>query len=119
MKSPNPWLILLNDFCHDLFTGLWFGSFITLAVLRSKAGADGLTAIEAPLLSELIRTFTALCLINLGLIVMTGIFRFVYYRNWDGAGMKDVKKKLLIIKHAVLGTAFLAGTFAVVYWSLT
>lgn len=117
MRTPNPWLILLNDFCHDLFTGLWFGSFITLAVLRARN--DGtLTAAEAPLLTELTQVFTALCLINLGLIIMTGIFRFLYYRNWDGSGMKDVKKKLLIIKHAVLGTAFLGGTFAVMYWSI-
>jgi hypothetical protein len=36
-----PWLILLNNFCHDLFTGLWFGSFIVLYVLRDYVKEQG------------------------------------------------------------------------------
>lgn len=115
IKTPNPWLILLNDFCHDLFTGLWFGSFITLAVLRHKTVTPG--SESAALLGELVGTFTFLCYLNLGLIIATGVFRFFYYRHWDGSQMKEVKKRLLIIKHAVLGTSFLAGTAAVFWWT--
>lgn len=106
-----PWLILINDFCHDLFTGLWFGSFVTLVVLRGKVG-------DAALLGELNRVFTVICLASLSAIMLTGIFRFFYYRNWDGAGMADVKKRLLKIKHALLGTSMLVGTGLVVVWAL-
>lgn len=106
-----PWLILINDFCHDLFTGLWFGSFVTLLVLREKAG-------DPALLAELAGIFTRLCLASLGAIILTGVFRFLYYRNWDGAGMAAIKKRLLIVKHALLGTSMLVGTGLVIAWAL-
>lgn len=117
MKTPNPWLVILNDFFHDLFTGLWFGSFVTLAMLHDRATSGSLTPDQLTLMTDLVGFFKWFCLASLGLIVCTGIFRFFYYRNWDGIPMKDVKKKLLIIKHAVLGTSFLAGTVLVFVWS--
>ncbi|HEY3327680.1 MAG TPA: hypothetical protein VGK14_11010 [Novimethylophilus sp.] len=106
-----PWLILINDFCHDLFTGLWFGSFVTLFILHGKVG-------DPVLLAELTRLFTWLCLASLLAIMLTGICRFFYYRNWDGAEMADIKKHLLKIKHALLGTAMLVGTGLVIAWVL-
>jgi hypothetical protein len=111
-----PWLILINDFCHDLFTGLWFGSFVTLVILRQKAGSGALDASQLSLMSELTGVFYWMTFAMLGAIVMTGVFRFFYYRDWDGAGMKHVKKRLLIIKHAVLGSSFLLGTLLVLVW---
>ena len=60
-----PWLILINDFSHDLFTGLWFGSFVTLIVLRGKVG-------DPVLLGELNHVFTVLCLSSLIAIMLTG-----------------------------------------------
>ncbi len=106
-----PWLILINDFCHDLFTGLWFGSFLTLVILRGKLG-------DPVLLGELTDTFFWLCLASLGAIIMTGIFRFFYYRNWDSAEMAGIKKRLLKVKHAILGSSMLLGTGLVVAWAL-
>ena len=117
MKTPNPWLVILNDFFHDLFTGLWFGSFVTLAMLHNRASGGSLTPDQIALMTELMGFFKWFCLASLGLIVCTGIFRFFYYRGWDGIPMKDVKKKLLIIKHAVLGSSFLLGTVMVFVWS--
>ena len=112
-----PWLIILNDFCHDLFTGLWFGSFVTLVVLRGKAARPGLDAGAQALVAELAGLFTWLTIAMLGCIVATGVFRFFYYRDWDGVHNKQVKKRLLIIKHAVLGSSFLIGTVLVVAWA--
>lgn len=106
-----PWLILINDFCHDLFTGLWFGSFVTLFVLRGKVG-------DPALLGELTNLFFWLCLASLAAIIMTGIFRFFYYRNWDSTEMAGVKKQLLKIKHAILGSSMLLGTGLVIAWAL-
>lgn len=106
-----PWLILINDFSHDLFTGLWFGSFITLFILRSKVG-------DPVLLGELTNLFTLLCLSSLIMIMLTGMFRFFYYRNWDSANNAVVKKRLLKIKHALLGSLMLGGTVMVVIWAL-
>lgn len=112
-----PWLILLNDFCHDLFTGLWFGSFITMAVMRHKAGQPGLDAGQQALMAELVSLFSGLTMAMLLCIIATGIFRFFYYRDWDGVHNRAVKKRLLIIKHAVLGSSFLIGTVLVGIWS--
>jgi hypothetical protein len=106
-----PWLILINDFCHDLFTGLWFGTFVTLVVLRGKVG-------DPALLSDLTRIFTVLCLASLIAIMLTGIFRFFYYRNWDGPEMAAIKKRLLKIKHALLGALMLGGTGLIIAWAL-
>lgn len=106
-----PWLILINDFCHDLFTGLWFGSFVTLVVLRGKVG-------DPVLLGELTHLFTILCLSSLIAIMLSGIFRFFYYRDWDGKDMAGIKKRLLKIKHALLGGSMLGGTGLVIWWAL-
>ena len=105
------WLILINDFSHDLFTGLWFGSFVTLIVLRGKVG-------DPVLLGDLTRVFTVICLSSLIAIMLTGIFRFFYYRNWDSADMASIKKRLLKIKHALLGSLMLVGTGVVIAWAL-
>ena len=113
-----PWLILLNDFAHDLFTGLWFGSFVTMFVLHGRAGDPTLDAGQLMLLDELINVFFWATFASLGPIIMTGVFRFFYYRDWDGVAMKDVKKRLLIIKHAVLGSSLLIGTGFVLVWGL-
>ena len=113
-----PWLILLNDFAHDLFTGLWFGSFVTMFVLHRRAADPALDAGQIALMDELISVFFWSTFISLGLIIMTGVFRFFYYRQWDGVAMKDVKKRLLIIKHAVLGSSLLIGTGFVLVWGL-
>jgi hypothetical protein len=109
------WLILINDFCHDLFTGLWFGSFVTVFVLRGKVG-------DPALLQELTTLFTWLCLSSLFAIMLTGMCRFFYYRNWD-SGWNDaekvsIKKRLLKIKHALLGGSMVLGTGLVIAWAL-
>jgi len=106
-----PWLILINDFCHDLFTGLWFGSFVTLIVLRNKVG-------DPVLLGELNYLFTILFLSALIAIMLSGIFRFFYYRDWDSKEMAGIKKRLLKIKHALLGGSMVGGTVLVIWWAL-
>ena len=106
-----PWLILINDFCHDLFTGLWFGSFVTVLVLRGRVG-------DPVLLGDLTRLFTWLCLGSLLAIMFSGMFRYFYYRDWDSTGMAEIKARLLKIKHALLGSSMLIGTGFVIVWAL-
>jgi uncharacterized membrane protein len=113
-----PWLILINDFSHDLFTGLWFGSFVTMFILHGRAVDATLDAGQLTLIGELEGTFFWLTFTSLGFIALTGILRSRYYRQWDGTAMKEVKKRLLIIKHAVLGSALLIGSGFVLAWGL-
>ncbi len=110
-----PWLILLNNFLHDLFTGLWFGSFITLYVLRYNTAE----ITPAPVwLNDLNMFFFVFCIASLGLIGASGTFRFFYYRDWDGGAYDDahLKKQMLAVKHAVLGTSFVGGTVLSFVW---
>tara|TARA_R110002167_G_scaffold1878_3_gene9262 strand:- start:4750 stop:5097 length:348 start_codon:yes stop_codon:yes gene_type:complete len=112
-----PWLILLNNFCHDLFTGLWFGSFVTIYVLRIKAAELGA---PGPWLEQLNSFFFAFCWISLLLVCLTGLFRFLFDRHGDGGIGKhnwQVKKQMLIVKHAVLGIAFVGGSWLIYLWT--
>lgn len=113
-----PWLILLNDFAHDLFTGLWFGSFVTMFVLHRRAADPALDAGQLALMKELVDVFFWATLASLVAIVMTGVFRFFYYRDWDGRHNAETKKRLLQIKHAVLGSSLLIGTGFVIAWGM-
>lgn len=111
-----PWLILLNNFSHDLFTGLWFGSFATLYLLRQKLTSLGL---PASAVDELNQFFYHFCLFSLLLIGLSGLFRFFYYRDWDD-GKHDapaLKRKMLIVKHAFFGSSFLLGTVMAFIWT--
>lgn len=110
-----PWMILLNNFCHDLFTGMWFGSFITLWVLEDKMAEIGE---QAQWLSELSVFFFYLCIFSLVTVSLTGLFRYLYYKNWN-EGKKEspqLKKQMLIVKHAVFGTSFLGGSILSYLW---
>lgn len=100
-----PWLILINDFAHDLFTGLSFGGFLTMLVLRQRVGDPALDAGQLTLMNELVDVFFWVTLASLGCIILTGLFRYFYYRTWDGSDMKDIKKRQLIIKHAMLDSS--------------
>ena len=111
-----PWMILLNNFCHDLFTGLWFGSFITLYVLRSKTAELGVTG---QWLVELNDFFFVFCIFSLVMVSLTGLFRYLYYRNWDESKKEspELKRQMLIVKHAVLGIAFVGGSWLSYLWT--
>lgn len=113
-----PWLILLNDFAHDLFTGLWFGSFVTMFVLHRRAADPTLDVGQRALMGELVDVFFWATIASLAAIIATGICRFFYYRDWDGQHNAQTKKRLLKIKHAVLGSSLLIGTGFVIAWGL-
>jgi hypothetical protein len=111
-----PWLILLNNFSHDLFTGLWFGSFVTLFLLREKTSN---MALPADSVTELNQFFFNFCLVSLLLISVSGLFRFFYYRDWDDGkhDAPELKRKMLIVKHAFFGSSFLIGTILAYTWT--
>ncbi len=117
MKS---WLYLINNFAHDLFTGIWFGSFIGLYTCHRQV--NGLTEVPpalATFASELQNQFFWLGNAALVLIMLTGLVRFLYRRDWDKMEEPGkLKKPILIVKHAFLGTAFIVGSVFAVLWTL-
>jgi uncharacterized membrane protein len=112
-------LTILNAFVHDIATGTWISALVLISILHvetSKAAWDASRALVAPLASK----FMVLAWASLVVIMLTGVVRMVTWKvfGWTGDVSRD-RVKLLKVKHALLGTAFLAGTVwmaVVVYW---
>ena len=109
---------LINNFAHDLFTGIWFGSFVGIFVVHTKAGAQmdrvpGATR----LIGELNHSFLWLGALSLLLVMLTGVVRYLYRRQWDGLeNPGQFKKPILIVKHVLLGFSFVVGSFYAYQW---
>lgn len=106
-----PWLVLLNDFSHDLFTGTWIGSFIALVFLRTHTG-------DAVLLGDMSRLFTWICIGSVVALALCGMSRR-YLRNTLGnAALTGMQYRLMRLRHALLGTSMLGGTGLVIAWAV-
>ena len=84
-------LTIINAFVHDVATGTWVASLVFITVLHRETSTPAWT--------------------SLVVILVTGVVRMLTYKvfGWTGDVSRD-RVRLLKIKHAVLGTVFLAGT---------
>lgn len=104
------WLVIINNFVHDLFTGLWISTILVIYLLGRKADFAQGTPL-ATSLQEVMRVFFWLGIFSILIIIVTGIFRLREYRSKNSGGSEPIKNKLLILKHILLGGVFLAGTY--------
>lgn len=100
------WLIIINNFIHDLFTGLWISTIIVIYLLEKKVH---FVPIEP--LKDVMKVFFGLGIFSLLIIIITGIFRSINYKFTNSGTFGTVKKKILIIKHILLGLILLWGTY--------
>ncbi len=109
------WFFIINYFAHDFFSAFWLACFIVLIILRQSAGLPGPVPADSALAHELFQLFFWLQMISLGLIAVTGYLRS---KDTGGRAAQDPAKakQFLIVKHAVLGTFFLAATGISVVW---
>lgn len=112
------WLYLINNFAHDLFTGLWFGCFALLGYLRHRlSAAEGQELISGAFAADLLKQLYWLGAVSLGGVLLTGLFRFFYRKEWDRMESSPAAKKTLLIgKHIVLLSAFLVGSVLMTLW---
>ena len=103
-------LTILNSFVHDVATGTWISTLLLLTLLHLETRGAAWAPV-APLLPGLKAEFMALTWASLVVIAITGVIRALTFRafGWTGDIAKD-RVRLLKIKHALLGTTFLAGT---------
>ena len=98
-------LRIVNNFVHDLATGFWLAVVIVEAALRRELSASGLLAPGRPVL--------ALCFWSavgsLVVILATGVVRTATYRDHQNPNA-ELKRRLLVAKHVLLGAAFTLGT---------
>lgn len=107
------WLIIINNFVHDLFAGLWISTILVIYILGRKVRfAEEI--LLAPL-KDVMRVFFWLGIFSISMIIMTGIFRFFNYRTTNPGTSepirKNMKTKILILKHILLGLVFVGGTY--------
>lgn len=103
-------LIITNGFIHDLATGTWLGSLL-LMYLTTKLAAKQLPDANVELMvSEMLAYLWALALICLGLMMLTGIGRAYSLKRYGWTGdIAQSRKKLLLIKHVLLGIMVCGG----------
>ncbi|AVX20866.1 hypothetical protein SAMN02745885_02037 [Carboxydocella sporoproducens DSM 16521] len=100
------WLIVTNSFIHDTATGLWLAGLFLLGKIKASYGQDAL-------FWEL-NTWVWLALV---LILVTGALRGISFRyyGWTGDVARE-RKRLLLIKHGILGVVWTAGL--IYHWQL-
>ena len=104
---------IINNFTHDLFTGLWTSAILVIYLLNKRTNEQALLAVE---LHAIMNVFFWLGIFSIAMILGTGLIRFVYYRP-EIDGSERIKKSLLIYKHLLLGAVFIAGTFLAYRWT--
>jgi hypothetical protein len=103
--------VVVNNFAHDLFTGLWTSSLLVILLLDRKSGSPGGMLI-ASALHEVMRTFFWVGVASLVAVLLSGGVRLFYYKA-EGAGQdSEIKKELLIVKHVLFAFVFIGGTYA-------
>ena len=105
--------MIINNFAHDLFTGLWTSSILVIYLLRERAHAQTLVATE---LQTIIIWFFWLEIVSLIVVLGTGGIRFLYYKPATD-GSESTKKSLLIAKHLLFTVVFAGGTLLAYRWT--
>lgn len=94
-------LIILNSFLHDMATGAWISTLFMINFIKDEE-----------LTTRLQGKLFILAVVCFVIVIITGIIRGVTFRyyGWTGDVAKG-RKRLLMVKHIVLGTVFLAGLY--------
>lgn len=103
-------LFVVNNFVHDLFTGLWASSLFVIYLLDAKARSLGGLLISSAL-HDVMRTFFRLGVASIAVIIVTGSLRLFYYRTESIGDDREIKKELLIVKHVLFAVVFIGGTY--------
>lgn len=102
------WLRVVNSFTHDLATGFWFALVFVAAGLRRELAEAGLLAAGRPVLGAAFHWAVG----ALVTVLVTGVARAVAYEP-PPEPERQVKRRLLALKHALLGVSFVIGTLYV------
>lgn len=100
-------LTVIIGFVHDFASGCWAATVFAVAYLDSRVIDEGISAV----LGELERSFFWIGIVCIVVVFATGAGRtFTYVDQHYGPDAERQRRRLLIIKHAVLATVFGAGT---------
>jgi len=105
--------VILNGFVHDFAAGIWLAAVAAIVLIHRMH--QGLAVDIVTILNRLEHIFFWSSVVAMVVIVATGAGRtFTYVENWYGPDAERVRRRMLIIKHVVLFSAFGVG-YLVVY----
>jgi hypothetical protein len=112
LRSRRAWWIV-NDFIHDMSTGLWAASLLVIWVLSRRAASASAEVAEALRAAEQ-AVFWLLVAALIGLAV-TGAVRLAYWRRATPPAALAEKRALLAAKHVAFFVVYGLGTVWA-YW---
>ncbi|GLI38619.1 hypothetical protein KI811_09785 [Geobacter hydrogenophilus] len=105
--------VILNGFLHDFAAGIWLAAIAAIALIHRMHQAQHQEIVAV--LNRLEHIFFWASVVAMVVIMATGAGRtFTYVDNWYGVDAERVRRRMLIVKHVVLFSAFGAG-YLVVY----
>lgn len=108
-------LAVLNNFIHDIATGLWLTSFLLGFEINRRWGGHNL---NLNIILPIQKFLFAIWLIALFIIILTGIVRRKTYTTYlYGVEIETRRKTILIIKHILFGVFCLGGVYFFIKWS--
>ncbi|ABB30839.1 hypothetical protein GeomeDRAFT_0914 [Geobacter metallireducens RCH3] len=100
--------VILNGFVHDFAAGIWLAAIASIALIHRMHQLRSPEVVA--ILNRLEHIFFWTSVVSMVFIMATGAGRtFTYVDNWYGADAERVRRRMLIIKHVVLLSAFGAG----------
>jgi len=100
-------LVVLNGFIHDFAAGIWLAAIVTIVWLHDAHLAESSTCNVLNLLEHRLFWSSVAAAV---VIMATGAGRtFTYVDNWYGEDAEQARRTALLVKHAVLFTAYGLG----------
>lgn len=112
--SRRRYLWTINNFLHDLATGVWAACVLVVWMLAGRR--VGMPAEAAGALTATMVALFKLSIVSLVVIGGTGGVRLGYWRRQSDPDDLEHKRKALLVKHALLIGGYGVGTWWL--WSL-
>lgn len=101
---------IVNDFAHDMATGMWAACLLVIWVLSTRTTGVPPEAAEA--ISSAMGAAFLLLLAALTVLVGTGAARLSYWRRDTPTADVAAKRTALVVKHVTFLALYGAGTLA-------
>jgi len=103
---------VINSFIHDMATGVWIAVLLMMYIIFGHAESVMVSPEVDSFIGILMERLWLAAVASMIVVVITGFIRgFTFKRyGWTGDVGRD-RKRLLFIKHAILGSVFAVGLY--------
>jgi len=104
----NTYVRIVNNFLHDMATGLWIASLAVIVILAGRL--DAMPAEAAVALGDAMWVVFWLMIAGLVVVTVTGALRLVYWRAETVPEEMAEKRTSLIVKHVAFFVIYGGGS---------